>query len=127
MLLTTRQNLCADIPAAVGAADGADAARQTAILVLKQDGGLRAGDVIQIVRIQSESCLNRAQATTRAGDYVPPTCRSASPTAIAHVIATLSDRISGRIGMRSRTSAASCTWSGTPADSRPNSRMSSRL
>jgi hypothetical protein len=37
--------------AAVGAADGEDAARQTAILVLKQDGGLRVGDVIQIIRI----------------------------------------------------------------------------
>jgi hypothetical protein len=37
--------------AAVGAADGEDAARQTAILVLKQDGGLQVGDVIQIMRI----------------------------------------------------------------------------
>jgi hypothetical protein len=37
--------------AAVGAADGEDAARQAAILVLKQDGGLRVGDVIQIIRI----------------------------------------------------------------------------
>ena len=36
---------------AVGAADGEDAARQTAILVLTQDGGLRVGDVIQILRI----------------------------------------------------------------------------
>ncbi len=35
----------------VGAADGEDAARQTAILVLKQDGGLQVGDVIQIIRI----------------------------------------------------------------------------
>lgn len=37
--------------AAVGAADGEDAARQAAILVLKEDGGLRVGDVIQIIRI----------------------------------------------------------------------------
>jgi hypothetical protein len=37
--------------AAVGAADGEDAARQTAILVLKQEGGLQIGDVIQIVRV----------------------------------------------------------------------------
>jgi hypothetical protein len=37
--------------AAVGAADGEDAARQTAIMVLSQDGGLRVGDVIQIIRI----------------------------------------------------------------------------
>ncbi len=36
---------------AVGAADAEDAARQAAILVLKQDGGLRIGDVIQISRI----------------------------------------------------------------------------
>jgi hypothetical protein len=37
--------------AAVGAADGEDAARQTAIMVLSQDGGLQVGDVIQIIRI----------------------------------------------------------------------------
>jgi hypothetical protein len=36
---------------AVGAADGEDAARQVAILVLKMEGGLRVGDVIQITRI----------------------------------------------------------------------------
>jgi hypothetical protein len=36
---------------AVGASDSDDAARQVAILVLKQDGGLRIGDVIQISRI----------------------------------------------------------------------------
>jgi hypothetical protein len=36
---------------AVGAADGEDAARQAAILVLTQDGGLQVGDVIQIVLI----------------------------------------------------------------------------
>jgi hypothetical protein len=54
----------------------------------------------------------------------PPVCRSASPTAMAQVIATLSERRPGCIGMRSRTSAAACTCSGTPADSRPNSRTS---
>ena len=37
--------------AAVGAEDGDDAAKQVCILVLKQDGGLRIGDVIQISRI----------------------------------------------------------------------------
>jgi hypothetical protein len=37
--------------AAVGAADGEDAAKQVCILVLKQDGGLRVGDVIQVSRI----------------------------------------------------------------------------
>jgi hypothetical protein len=36
---------------AVGAADGDDAARQVAILVLKMEGGLRVGDMIQISRI----------------------------------------------------------------------------
>jgi hypothetical protein len=37
--------------AAVGAADGEDAAKQVCSLVLKQDGGLKIGDVIQISRI----------------------------------------------------------------------------
>ena len=54
----------------------------------------------------------------------PPVCRSASPSAMAAAIATLSERKPGRIGIDSRASAASCTASGTPADSRPNSRMS---
>jgi hypothetical protein len=36
---------------AVGATDGDDAARQVAILVLKMEGGLQVGDVIQISRI----------------------------------------------------------------------------
>jgi hypothetical protein len=36
---------------AVGAADGEDAARQTAILALQQKEGLRIGDVIQVTRI----------------------------------------------------------------------------
>jgi hypothetical protein len=37
--------------AAIGAADGEDAAKQAAILVLQQEGGLRVGDVIQVSRI----------------------------------------------------------------------------
>jgi hypothetical protein len=37
--------------AAVGAADGEDAAKQTAIMVLSRDGGLRVGDVIQVIPI----------------------------------------------------------------------------
>jgi hypothetical protein len=37
--------------AAIGAADGEDAARQAAILVLQQEGGLRIGDMIQVSRI----------------------------------------------------------------------------
>src|ERR1035437_7382007 len=51
-------------------------------------------------------------------------CRSASPNAIAAAIATLSERKPGWIGITSRASAAATTSSGTPADSRPNSRMS---
>ena len=39
----------------------------------------------------------------------PPVCRSASPTAMAQVIATLSERKPACIGMRSRTSAAAWT------------------
>ena len=46
----------------------------------------------------------------------PFTCRRASPAAKAQVIATLSDRMPGRMGMRRRMSAASCTMRGTPAD-----------
>jgi hypothetical protein len=37
--------------AAIGSADGEDAARQVAIMVLQQEGGLWIGDVIQISRI----------------------------------------------------------------------------
>jgi hypothetical protein len=37
--------------AAIGAADGEDAARQVAILVLQRTEGLRVGDVIQVTRI----------------------------------------------------------------------------
>ena len=55
-----------------------------------------------------------------------PVCRSASPSAMAAAIATLSERKSGLIGITSRASAAAATSSGTPADSRPNSRTSSR-
>ena len=43
---------------------------------------------------------------------------------IAQAIATLSERRPGRIGIVSRASAAAWTASGTPADSRPNSRTS---
>ena len=46
---------------------------------------------------------------------------------MATAIATLSERSPGCNGMSSRASAAACTSSGTPADSRPNSRMSRRL
>src|SRR3979490_384838 len=51
-------------------------------------------------------------------------CRSASPNAIATAIATLSERKPGSIGITSRASALATTSSGTPADSRPNIRMS---
>jgi hypothetical protein len=37
--------------AAIGAADGDDAARQAAILILQVDGGLRIGDEVRISRI----------------------------------------------------------------------------
>lgn len=37
--------------ATIGAADAEDAARQAAILVLQQDGGLRIGDVVCVSRI----------------------------------------------------------------------------
>jgi hypothetical protein len=36
---------------AIGAADGEDAARQAAIMVLQQEEGLRVGDVIQVTRV----------------------------------------------------------------------------
>jgi hypothetical protein len=36
---------------AAGASDGEDAAKQAAVLILKLDGGLRVGDVIQVSRI----------------------------------------------------------------------------
>jgi hypothetical protein len=37
--------------AAIGAADGEDASRQAAILVLQQEGGLRIGDEVRVSRI----------------------------------------------------------------------------
>jgi hypothetical protein len=37
--------------AAIGAADAEDAARQAAIMVLQQEGGLRIGDEVRISRI----------------------------------------------------------------------------
>jgi hypothetical protein len=37
--------------AAIGAADGEDAARQAAIMVLLQEEGLKVGDVLQVTRI----------------------------------------------------------------------------
>jgi hypothetical protein len=36
---------------AIGAADGEDAAKQAAIMVLQQEGGLRVGDEVRISRI----------------------------------------------------------------------------
>jgi hypothetical protein len=36
---------------AVGAADGEDAAKKAAVLVLQQDGGLRIGDEVRVSRI----------------------------------------------------------------------------
>jgi hypothetical protein len=36
---------------AIGAADGDDAAKQAAIMVLQQDEGLRVGDVIQVTKV----------------------------------------------------------------------------
>src|SRR3954471_1179209 len=51
-------------------------------------------------------------------------CLNASPNAMAAAMATLSERKPGAIGITSRASAAAATSSGTPADSRPNSRMS---
>jgi hypothetical protein len=37
--------------AAIGAADAEDAARQAAIMVLQQEGGLRIGDEVRVSRI----------------------------------------------------------------------------
>jgi hypothetical protein len=37
--------------AAIGAADAEDAARQVAIMVLQQEGGLRIGDEVRVSRI----------------------------------------------------------------------------
>src|ERR1700760_830731 len=54
-----------------------------------------------------------------------PVWRSASVTPIAAAWATLIERMPGRIGMRMRASAASCTSGGTPALSRPTTIRSS--
>ena len=45
--------------------------------------------------------------------------------AMAAAMATLSERKPGLIGIASRASAAEATSAVTPADSRPNSRISS--
>jgi len=37
--------------AAIGAADGEDAAKQAAIMVLQQEGGLRIGDEVRVSRM----------------------------------------------------------------------------
>jgi hypothetical protein len=53
------------------------------------------------------SAWARAPIGALSPPYVPPpVCRNASPTAIAHAIATLSERRPGRIGINSRASAA---------------------
>ena len=49
---------------------------------------------------------------------------NASPRTMAAAWATLRERIPGRMGIKSRASAAACTASGTPALSRPTSRVS---
>ena len=50
----------------------------------------------------------------RSSPIAEPVCRSASPSAIAAAIATLSERKPGLIGITSRASAAAATSSGTP-------------
>src|SRR5690606_12196911 len=52
-----------------------------------------------------------------------PICLIASLMAMAVLTAILSERIPARIGMNRRKSAVPWTSSGTPADSRPNSRI----
>src|SRR5208283_6066917 len=100
---------------------------------------VRALSAIAIVPVKSE-CLPQVEhiciltkytetaepyAGGRGTGAIPPVCRSASPAAMAAATATLSERRPGRIGIVRRASAAAWTASGTPADSRPNSRMSS--
>src|SRR5579863_2419523 len=51
-------------------------------------------------------------------------CRIASPRTMAAATATFKERSGARIGMRTLTSAASRTSSGTPIDSRPTRRIS---
>ena len=55
----------------------------------------------------------------------PAVCLKPSPRTIAAAMATLSDRAGGSMGMVTRASARSWTWGGTPAVSRPSSRVSS--
>src|SRR6185312_2504811 len=54
-----------------------------------------------------------------------PVCRNASPNTMEAASATLIERRPGRIGRRTRASAAACTSAGTPALSRPRSSVSS--
>ena len=56
----------------------------------------------------------------------PPVCRSASVSAMVAATATFSERRGARMGMRRRASAAACTASGAPADSRPTTTISPR-
>src|SRR4051812_39190429 len=82
--------------------------------------------------LQGQEYLFDRVAHYLSSEPVPPVpgrsvCRSASPNAMAAAIATLSERKPGLIGITTRASAAAVTSSVTPADSRPNSRMSSLL
>jgi hypothetical protein len=70
-----------------------------------------------------DACLLTQRAAVHCMPYC--VCRNASPTAMAAASATFSDRNPLRIGMSKRASAAAWTSVGTPADSRPNKRMSS--
>src|SRR5690606_8493198 len=54
----------------------------------------------------------------------PDVWRIASPSTRLAAMATLSERMAGRMGMRTRRSAVAATVSGTPALSRPTMRMS---
>ena len=58
-------------------------------------------------------------------DGKPSVCRSASPSAMAAAIATLSERNPAASGSAAARRRPACTASGTPADSRPNIRTSS--
>ena len=78
-----------------------------------------AGGLSGLLRRRSSSVLRKSKGGKA------PVCRSASPKIMAAVTATLSERNPARMGMISRASAASCTSSGTPADSRPTRMTSS--
>ena len=65
-----------------------------------------------------ESRLSSRSAAGRSGEAL-------RPSAIVAATPTLSDRSGAAMGILSRASAAAATASGTPADSRPTSRMSS--